>query len=232
MIERIKLSEEESSTSDSFYFGSSKSLEFVSSGWVGLDCTLGGGWPLTRMSNIVGDESTGKTLLCIEALANFHRQYVGHKFYREVEDAFDSDYAENIGLPVDEVQFADRGSLITVEDFYNDLCRCADLCIKDDVPGAYFLDSLDGLTDVPELEAEFGKSTYGMAKAKQMHKLMRLCHAKVAEANMFLGIVSQTKDKIGTLFPAKTRSGGHALDFWCSQILWLSHIEDEHKTID
>src|SRR5215813_4004785 len=84
----------------------SNSIEFIPSGAAVLDCTLGGGWPLSRISNIVGDESTGKTLMAIEACANFAQMYEKvNIYYRESESAFDEPYAEALGMPVDRVQF-------------------------------------------------------------------------------------------------------------------------------
>src|ERR1700754_4769243 len=73
---------------------------FFSSGCALLDCVLGGGWALRRMINVVGDKSTGKTLLAIEACANFVRTFpLGHVTYVEVESAFDVDYAQTLGFP-------------------------------------------------------------------------------------------------------------------------------------
>jgi recombination protein RecA len=237
MVDRVRLDdgEVEEEAAGSYFAGGNSHLEFVSSGAAVLDCTLGGGWPLTRIANIVGDESTGKTLLAIEACANFNRKYPkGEMYYRESEDAFDEPYAEALGMPVDKVQFAEPGSFVTVEDFYEDLSKAAERIRRKDSEGVYIVDSLDALTSVPEMERKFGEGSYETEKAKQMGKLLRLCKAKVAEARMLLIIVSQTRDKIGAMAfgKKKTRSGGRALDFYASQCLWLSHLDTISKQRD
>lgn len=210
------------------YFADQKSpLDFIPSGSTLLDCVLGGGWPLTRVSNIVGDESTGKTLLAIEASANFHRKWPkGKIFYREAEAAFDEDYAETLGMPIEAIDFTDPGDFTTVEDFYEDLKACAKECKAAGVPGMYVVDSLDALSDKAELSNKFDEGSYSMTKPKQMGKLFRLLNAEIAHSNMALIIISQTRDAIGSQFVKKTRSGGRALDFYASLVLWLSHRGD------
>jgi len=89
-----------------------------SSGCTLLDCALGGGWAENRVANIVGDKSTGKTLLAIEAAANFHDKYPGSPiFYYEAEAAFDERYAAELGFPVESVHRPYK-YIDTVEDFY------------------------------------------------------------------------------------------------------------------
>lgn len=211
-----------------YFIEKNTSIEFIESGAAVLDCTIGGGWPLTRIANIIGDESTGKTLLAIEACANFNRQYPkGEIFYRESESAFDEGYAEALGMPVDKVQFIDPDKFVTIEDLYDDLQRCVQQCIKRDTAGLYILDSLDALTSKEELERKFGEASYSLERAKQIGKLLRLCNSEVAKARMCLIVVSQTRDKINAAMfgKKKTRSGGRALDFFASQCLWLSHLD-------
>jgi recombination protein RecA len=224
--ERIRL-DDESTVGNYFADSSNSPLDFISSGCSVLDCTLGGGWPLTRIANIIGDESTGKTLLAIEACANFHAKYPkGEMFYRETEAAFDEPYAEALGMPVDKVQFIEPDEIVTVEDFYEDLKQCAARIAKREVPGIYILDSLDALSSKDEMERGFGEGTYGVEKAKNLTKLFRMLNTDVAKSSMLLIIVSQTRDRIGAgpFQKKKTRSGGRALDFYASQCLWLSHL--------
>jgi len=224
---------------DNVYFiNQTAALEFIDTGCAVLNCAIGGGWPLKRIANIIGDESTGKTLMAIEAAANFHHSYPdGLIFYRESESAFEEEYAEALGMPVSAVEFIDPEKFITVEDFFDDLKRACKRCIEAGVRGLYVCDSLDALTDEDELASVqkkngFGKGTYGTKKAKDMGKLLRLCRLEINKANMCLIIVSQTRDKIGTLFPMKTRAGGRALDFYASQCLWLSHLDEVRVTRD
>jgi recombination protein RecA len=234
MVDRVRLDDDEVAEGSvgSYFVGGNSQLEFVSSGAAVLDETLGGGWPLTRIANIVGDESTGKTLLAIEACANFNRRYPkGEMFYREAEDAFDEPYAAALSMPVDKVQFSEPGTFETIEDFYEDLCEATDRIRRKDSEGIYVVDSLDALTSVAEQKRKFGEGSYEMEKAKEMGKLLRLCKGKIAQARMALIIVSQTRDKINAMAfgKKKTRSGGRALNFYASQCLWLSHLDTVTK---
>ena len=182
---------------------------------------------------MVGEESTGKTLICIEASRNFKKKYPkGVVFYREAEAAFDEDYAEAIGMPVDDIEFLDPGvEFNTVEAFYNDIDECIKRCEKEKTPGLYILDSLDALSDEEELGRDFNKGSFGTQKAKNMSKAFRMMTRRAANANMAIIIISQTRDKISTMgIPGKTKSGGKGLNFYASVILWLSHIETMRRT--
>ena len=219
----------------SAYFTSDKEdISFISSGCVLLDCALGGGYALGRVANIVGDRSTAKTALATEALINFMRQYPdGAAAYCESEAAFDSKYAEAMGLDVDKVQFrGEDDPIVTVEQFIKDIEQFIDDRIKDKHPGIYVLDSLDALSDDAEMEREIGKATYGMAKAKLLSEFFRKTARKLENTKVLLLIVSQVRDNIGVAFGEKyKRSGGKALDFYCSQVLWLAKVKSLKKTI-
>jgi len=96
----------ERSGGDYFPPATARGLRFIPSGCVLLDCVLGGGWPLGRIVNVVGDKAVGKTLLAIEAAANFVTVYPkGHIWYRQAEADFDEHYARRLGLPVDKIDF-------------------------------------------------------------------------------------------------------------------------------
>lgn len=211
------------------------SLEFISSGCSLLDQILGGGWPLRRISNVIGDASTGKTLMGIEAMANFARQFPkGKMFYREGEFAFDENYAASLGLPLDRVELWDHNKkpFDTVEDFFEDLNAQAARCAKENVPGFYALDSLDSLSDRAEMKREIDKGSYGASKAKQLSEIFRRLVRPVGLANMHLMIISQVRDNIGVMFGDKfTVSGGRALKFYASQRVMLSQIKPIKKTV-
>ena len=216
------------------YFVDDKSeLSFISSGCTVLDCALGGGWCLGRTVNIVGDRSTAKTALGTEALINFKLQFPkGKACYRDIEGAFDERYAEAMGLPLDEVDFGD-GKLDTVEQFAADFEPFLDQQIKNDEPGIYIVDSWDALSDAAEMDRAVGEATYGMGKAKMSSELFRKFTRKIERSKVLLIIISQVRDNIGAMFGEKhKRSGGRALDFYSSQILWLSHIKTLKKTIN
>jgi len=200
-------------------------LQFVSSGCAGFDAALGGGWVLGRVANIVGDKAAGKTLLAIEACANFHRDYPkGRIRYAEAESAFDAKYAEALGMPVEVVDFAEgENQISTVEDFYKDCLAFLDK-LKGK-PGLYILDSLDALSDDAEAGREITEGSFGANKAKKMGELFRRLVQRIEEEQCLLIVVSQLRDKIGVTFGEKqTRSGGRALDFYASHIVWLTEL--------
>lgn len=206
-------------------------LTFIHSGCTLLDLVLGGGWPLGRISNIVGDKSTGKTLLAIEGAANIAGKFSkGKIWYRETEAAFDRSYAGALGMPLDRIDFGTK-KLDTVEDFFEDLQAVATQNARKRAPGLYILDSLDALSDRKELARDADKGSYGAEKAKQMSQLFRKLVRLLEDANIHLMIVSQVRDAIGVTFGRKTtRSGGHAMDFYASQIIYLAKMETIYKT--
>jgi recombination protein RecA len=218
-----------------YFTGPKAGLEFISSGCTVLDCALGGGWPLGRMANIVGDKSTAKTALATEALINFKRRYPnGAAAYRECEAAYDKGYAEAMGLPVNEIDFGDEDNpLNTVEDFARDLDIFVEQQQKANKPGIYVLDSLDSLSDAAEMGRDIGDATYGGSKAKQLSVLFRTRVRAVERSRVLLLIVSQVRDNIGAMFGEKhKRSGGKAMDFYASLVLWLAHIKTLKKTVN
>lgn len=215
------------------YFTSEKEgLKFVSSGCTILDCALGGGYVLGRITNIVGDKSTAKTALATEALINFLVKYPnGAAAYRDAEAAFDRAYAAAMGLPVAQIDFGET-NLTTVEDFERDLTAFIEKQQKAGEPGVYILDSLDALSDEAEMARDVGEATYGGNKAKQLSAMFRKLTGKLEGSQILLIVVSQVRDNIGAMFGEKhKRSGGKALDFYASQILWLAHIKTLDKTI-
>lgn len=218
------------------YFASfrKEGLNYVSSGCVTMDCTLGGGWVLGRVANIVGDRSSGKTLLAIEACANFIRDYSDGKIrYAESESAFDEQYAEALGMPVEAVEFNGGHPMRTVEDWYNDMVRFLNAREKDGKPGLYILDSFDALTDEAELDREIDKGSFGAAKAKKSGELFRKLIDRIERSRVLLVVVSQIRDKLNVTFgETKTRSGGRALDFYATHIVWVVETGKIKKTIN
>lgn len=216
------------------YFVSDKpDISFVSSGCTLLDCALGGGYPLGRMVNIVGDKSTAKTALATEAMINFKLGYPeGAAAYRETEAAFDRSYSAAMGLPVDQIDFGDDNPMATVEDFDRDLETFIDDQTSADNPGIYVVDSVDALSDEAEMERDISKGSFGAAKAKQLSVLFRTRTKKIESSKVLLFIVSQVRENIGAMFGEKyKRSGGKSLDFYASQIVWLAHIKTHKRTI-
>lgn len=202
--------------------------KFFSSGCALLDCVLGGGWARGKVINVVGDKSTGKTLLAIEASANFVRGVAGGKVtYVEAEAAFDPEYARILGLP------EERLDLVTDISTVEGLWRRIETIIKTKEEHLVIVDSLDALTDEAEIEREIGGATYGAAKSKLLSEGFRKLIRGMGATNLTLFIISQVRDKIGAPAFAKQvqRSGGHALDFYASQVLWLYEEAKIKKTV-
>jgi len=205
------------------YFASPKTdLRFIHTGSTMFDLALGGGWVEGRVVNIIGDKSTGKTLQCIEACANFAIKYPKGKIrYRESESAFDNAYAQALGFPLERIDFGDP--LDTVEDLFEDLERIVAGAKQDEL---VVCDSLDALSDRAELARAMDEGTYGAAKAKLLSQLFRRLISQMEKKRVTLIIVSQVRDNIGAFGPARkwTRSGGRALDFYASQVAVLANV--------
>jgi recombination protein RecA len=223
--------------SKSMYFASPQKagVGTFSSGCQLLDCVLGGGWAVGRMVNLVGDKSSGKTLLAIEATANFALKFPNGRIrYAEVESAFDKSYAAALGMPVERIEFPeDKGtSIFTIEDLFQDLDKTIEENLKNPRETLYIVDSYDALSDKAEVSREIDAASYGGSKAKQGSQLFRRLVQKLDDTKITLFIISQIRDNIGVTFGAKySRSGGHALDFYASQIVWLAEVGKMKKTI-
>lgn len=197
-----------------------------SSGATLLDCILNGGWAENRVINIVGDRSTGKTLLAIEACANYHRKYPEAAIhYIETEAAFDVDYARAVGFPEHITPLREIG---TVEALHAYL----DLIIREGPPRhLVVIDSLDALSNEAELKNPLGDQGYGAVKPKLLSEFFRRTNSDLSKQNITVMVISQVRENIGVTFGSKyTRSGGKALDFYASQILWLSEIKKLTRT--
>lgn len=229
--ERTKLAE-----SKPYFVSEKPNYSFVSSGCAILDCVLGGGYPLGRITNIVGDKSTAKTGLATEALINFIQQYPeGKPAYRDTEAAFDLEYATAMGLSRDRVDFGDpEQPITTIEAFMREFDGYLAERIKTKTPGMYVIDSLDALSDEAEMGREVGEKTYGMAKPKLLSEFFRKSARKMMDSNVLLLIISQVREDINRVsFGEKyRRAGGKALDFFASQALWLAHVETLKKEIN
>lgn len=218
------------------YFASAEAkaenLKFFSTGCAVFDAALGGGWVLGRVSNVVGDKSSGKTLIAIEAAANFKRQYPeGHARYGESESAFDREYAEEMGMPEGVEYNPDGKPLETIEQVYDDLVRVMDA--NPGRPILYILDSLDAISDEDEMgEKDFNKGSYGGKKPKQISKMFRMLISRMESHPLHLMVISQIRDKIGAMIgESKTRSGGKALDFYASHVVWVAHIKTLKRVV-
>lgn len=205
-------------------------VKFTTSGSHLLDKVLGGGWAQGRVVNVVGDKSSGKTLLAIEACANFVQIYGSECVrYVEAEAAFDEGYAASIGMPKGIELEAD---IRTVEHWEDDLVGYLEKRKPADGPCLYVLDSLDALSDDAEMKRKREEGSYGAAKAKSISEMFRKRIKLIEDRRCTLFIISQIRDKIGVTFgETKQRSGGHALDFYASQVIWLTEKMKLKRTV-
>lgn len=226
---------EKKTESHGSYFTTVKkeSLQFIPSGSTLLDCVIGGGWPLGRMSNIVGDKSSGKTLLAIEACANCNYLYPdAEMFYLEAEAAFDKDYAQALGMPIEKIDFIEELSDFTIEGWFEHLESVTAQLAKSGKPALYIVDSLDALSDRAEKGRKIDEGTFGGNKPKMIGQLFRRLTKEIENTQLHLMIISQIRDNIGVSFGEKhTRTGGKAMDFYASQILWLAQLKKLDRTI-
>ncbi|MEE8113094.1 MAG: hypothetical protein V3T23_01945 [Nitrososphaerales archaeon] len=203
---------------------------FLHSGSTMLNLALTGhplcAWPMGRVSNIVGDKSSGKTLLAIEAatlwLSNPPQGVAPRVEYMEAEAAFDEEYAAKLGLDVDRVNFS-RG-LDTVEEMFDKMEQVVESIKGTNQAALCIIDSLDALSSKAEMERGMDEGTYGMEKQKKLGELFRKCIRRWEAAQMHIMLISQVRENIGAMpfSPKYRRSGGKSLDFYASHVLWLS----------
>ena len=220
-------------------------IQFLSTGCTLLDLTLGGGFPIGKIINLVGDKSSGKTLLAIEFIAACKKK-LGKRFkwfYDDAEAGFSFNTKELYGFDI--IQDNQRFSS-TVEEFNYNLHKQIESLRKNETL-VYILDSLDALSSAQEIERDgtrtkaiekaeeegkeyIAKGTYAMEKQKFLSELFRLRAGDIRDKNCILIIISQVRANIGVMFGAKyTRAGGKSLDMYASQIIWLAEVEKHKK---
>ena len=209
---------------EGIYFPENREIQFISSGCTLLDLVLGGGYPIGRFTNIVGDKSSGKTQLAMEALANFLLKYnKGDMHYIDAESAMDRDYAMALGIPMDCVSY--YNNINTVEEFF-DMFEEYLRKRRSQQPSMFVLDSWDAMSDSDEMGRKITEGSYGTSKAKKSSEFFRRLVRLMRDKQVLLIIISQVREKIGIRFGKKIgRSGGKALDFYASQVLWLTELK-------
>lgn len=223
---------------------SEEKLFFAKTGSTLLD--LAGGFAFGKIVNLVGDNSTGKTLLAMECIAQtyyyFEKEMKGKKLkwvYDDAEAGFSFDSKKIYDIDI--VKEKDIPSE-TVEDFDYNLDNELNK-LKENEYLIYVLDSLDSLSSGAEkervemrrktiAEQRAGKKTkdlkgsYGMEKQKSLGEMFRQIKIKLKNKNCLLIIISQVRENIGVTFGEKYRRvGGKALDFYASVIWWLSELQ-------
>ena len=187
-------------------------IDVVPTGSLSLDIATGiGGYPLGRIVEIYGQESSGKTTLAIHAVAE--AQKMGLKAaYIDAENAFDREYATNLGVDVNKLYFAQP-------DCGEDCLEIATKLISSGQIGICVIDSVAALVPKAELEGAIGDARIGL-QARLMSQALRKMVGIIKKSNCLCIFINQIRDKIGVLFGnPETTTGGNALKFYASMRL-------------
>ena len=191
---------------------SSKAVEIVPvirSGSITLDQALGiGGYPKGRVIEIYGPESSGKTTLAIHAIAEGQKAG-GIAAFIDAEHAFDSTYAQKLGVDIDEL-------LISQPDNGEQALEIADHLIRSSAIDIVVIDSVAALTPKAEIEGEMGEAKMGL-QARLMSQALRKLTASISKTGTVCIFINQLRDKIGVVYGnPETTTGGNALKFYAS----------------
>lgn len=186
-----------------------RQLEVVSTGSVGLDVALGvGGVPKGRIVEIYGPESSGKTTIATHIIAEAQKKG-GICAIIDAEHAFDSAYAQKLGVDVDNL-------LISQPDYGEQALEIADRLILSGALDVVVIDSVAALVPKGELEGEMGDSKMGL-QARLMSQALRKLTATISKTNTVCIFINQLREKIGVMFGnPETTTGGNALKFYAS----------------
>lgn len=186
-----------------------ENLQVVSTGSLGLDLAIGvGGLPRGRIVEIFGPESSGKTTLCLHAVAEMQK-LGGTCAYIDAENALDPYYAQKLGVKVDEL-------LISQPDTGEQALEITDMLVRSGSVDLIVIDSVAALTPKAELEGEMGDSHMGL-QARLMSQALRKLTANIKRTNTLVIFINQIRMKIGVMFGSpETTTGGNALKFYAS----------------
>ena len=189
----------------------------VSTGSLGLDVALGiGGLPQGRGGEIYGPESSGKTTLTLEVIAQCQKQG-GTAAFIDAEHALDPIYAQKLGVNVDEL-------LISQPDTGEQALEVADIMVHSGGVDVLVIDSVAALVPKAEIEGEMGDSHVGL-QARLMSQALRKLTGNVQKSNTLVIFINQIRHKIGVMFGSpETTSGGNALKFYSSVRLDIRRI--------
>ncbi|WP_337507998.1 recombinase RecA [Alistipes ihumii] len=181
----------------------------IPSGSITIDQALGiGGYPKGRVIEIFGPESSGKTTLAIHAIAEAQKAG-GIAAFIDAEHAFDSAYAQKLGVDIDEL-------LISQPDNGEQALEIADHLIRSSAIDIVVIDSVAALTPKAEIEGEMGESKMGL-QARLMSQALRKLTASISKTRTVCIFINQLRDKIGVVYGnPETTTGGNALKFYAS----------------
>lgn len=202
-------------------------MEVISTGSLGLDIALGiGGFPKGRIIEIYGPESSGKTTVAIHTIAEAQKKG-GICAIIDAEHAFDSSYAQRLGVDVDSL-------LISQPDHGEQALEIADRLILSGAVDVVVIDSVAALVPKGELEGEMGESKMGL-QARLMSQALRKLTATISKTNCCCIFINQLREKIGVMFGnPETTTGGNALKFYASvrlDIRRMTQLKDGDEAV-
>ncbi len=198
-------------------------LQVVSTGSLGLDIALGvGGLPRGRVVEIYGPESSGKTTLSLQVVAQVQKAG-GTAAYIDAENALDPVYAGKLGVSVGEL-------LISQPDTGEQALEIADMLVRSGGVDIIVIDSVAALVPKAEIEGEMGDQLPGL-QARLMSQALRKLTANIKRANTLVIFINQIRMKIGVMFGnPETTTGGNALKFYASVRLDIRRIGSIKKS--
>ena len=186
-------------------------IQVVSTGSLGLDIALGvGGLPRGRVVEIYGPESSGKTTLCLQVVAEMQK-LGGVAAFIDAEHALDPIYAEKLGVKVDDL-------LLSQPDTGEQALEIADMLVRSGSIDVIVVDSVAALTPRAEIEGEMGDQLPGL-QARLMSQALRKLTGNISRSGTMVIFINQLRMKIGMMMPGQnpeTTTGGNALKFYAS----------------
>ena len=194
-----------------------RDIEAISTGSLGLDIALGiGGLPKGRVVEIYGPESSGKTTLTLQVIAECQKMG-GTAAFIDAEHALDPSYAEKLGVKIDEL-------LISQPDTGEQALEITDMLVRSAAVDVVIIDSVAALTPKAEIEGEMGDTHVGL-QARLMSQALRKLTANIKRSNTLVIFINQIRMKIGVMFGSpETTTGGNALKFYASVRLDIRRI--------
>jgi recombination protein RecA len=186
-----------------------RDIEAVSTGSLGLDVALGiGGLPRGRIVEIYGPESSGKTTLTLQVVAEMQK-LGGTAAFVDAEHALDPEYARKVGVNVDDL-------LISQPDTGEQALEITDMLVRSGAVDVIVVDSVAALTPKAEIEGEMGDQHMGL-QARLMSQALRKLTGNIKRSNSMVIFINQIRMKIGVMFGnPETTTGGNALKFYAS----------------
>ncbi len=195
----------------------SRDIDVISTGSLSVDSALGiGGLPRGRVVEIYGPESSGKTTLALQIIAEAQKSGDAAAFV-DAEHALDPKYAEKLGVNVDDL-------LVSQPDTGDQALEITDMLVRSGAVGVIVVDSVAALTPRAEIEGDMGDSHMGL-HARLMSQALRKLTANIKRTNTLVVFINQIRMKIGVVFGnPETTTGGNALKFYASVRLDIRRI--------